>query len=156
MYTCHRWDHCATSLPLHKKYVQPPIHQIASDTLPPVPAQMHHKITQDWTLHATGSKYSRPTRSHPCIAHPVLDTLLVQPNVPSRSLILLAFFNQFNIVPLPTSSLTLHYFCAHITCQVSHKTIKIYPSGVWLEHLECGLSDPTDDELLWLLYKGIK
>ena len=60
---------------------------------------------------------------------------------------------SFVIVPFPASSLTLRYFCAHI---VSHKTIKVYLSGMRLEHLEHGLPDPTDDELLWLLCKAIK
>ena len=147
----------------YTKHVQPPIHQMAGDTLPPVPAQMHQRIIQDWTLQATGSECSRPTRFHPCMAHTVLDTLLVQYQTLSvapstrqtyqagvRSY--LQFCNQFNIVPFPASSLTLCYFCAHIACQVSHKIIK----GVWLEHLERGLPDPTDDKLLQLLCKGIK
>ena len=151
----------------YTKHVQPPIHQMASDTLPPVPAQMRQKIIQDWTHQATGSECSRSTRSHPYMAHPVLGTLLVQyltlGVAPSTRRMYqagvrsyLQFFNLFNIVPFPASSLTLCYFCAHIACQVSHKTIKVYLSGVRLEHLECGLPDPTDDELLWLLCKGIK
>ena len=150
----------------YTKHVQPLIHQMASDTLPPVPAQMCQKIIQDWTLQATGSKCSRPTRSHPCIAHPVLDTLLIQYQTlgvaPSTRQTYqagvqsyLQFCNQFNIVPFPASSLTLQYFCAHIAFQVSHKTIKVCLSGVQLEYLERGLPDPTDDELLRLLCKGI-
>ena len=101
------------------------------------------------------------------MAHPVLDTLLVQyltlgfaPSIrrtyQAGVRCYLQFCNLFNIVPFPASSLTLCYFCVHIACQVSHKTIKVYLSGVWLEHLECGLPDPTDDELLRLLCKGIK
>ena len=152
---------------LYTKHVQPLIHQMASDTLPPVPAQMRQKVIQDWTLQAIGSECSRPTRFHPCMAHPVLYTLLVQyqtlgvaPTTRQtyqagvRSY--LQCCNQFNIVAFPASSLTLRYFCAHIACQVSHKTIKVYLSGVRLEHLEHGLPGPTDDELLRLLCKGIK
>ena len=59
-------------------------------------------------------------------------------------------------MPFPASSLTLRYFCAHIAFRVSHKTIKVYLSAVQLEHLERGLPDPMDDELLRLLCKGLK
>ena len=40
--------------------------------------------------------------------------------------------------------------------RISHKTIKVYLAGIRLEHLERGFQDPTDDELLLLLCKGIK
>ena len=43
-----------------------------------------------------------------------------------------------------------------MACQVSYKTIKVYLAGIWLEHLERGLKDPTKDELLHLLCTGIK
>ena len=119
------------------------------------------------TLQATGPKCSRPTRPHPCMAHPVLDRLLIQYQslgvAPStrrtyqagvRSYLL--FCDQFTIPPFPASPLTLRYFCSHIAGHVSHKTIKVYLSGIRLEHLEHGHLDPTDDELLRLLCKGIK
>lgn len=69
----------------------------------------------------------------------------------------LQFCSQFNIAPFPaSSSLTLRYFCTHIAHRISYKTIKVYLSGIRLEHLERGHNDPTDDELLWLLCTGIK
>ena len=43
-----------------------------------------------------------------------------------------------------------------MACQVSYKTIKVYLAGIRLEHLERGLEDPTNDELLHLLCTGIK
>ena len=101
------------------------------------------------------------------MAHPVLDKLLIQYQslgvAPStrrtyqtgvRSYLL--FCDQFTIPPFPASPLTLRYFCSHIASHVSHKTIKVYLSGIRLEHLERGHHDPTDDELLRLLCKGIK
>ena len=101
------------------------------------------------------------------MAHPVLDRLLIQYQslgvAPStrrtyqagvRSYLL--FCDQFTIPPFPASPLTLRYFCSHIAGHVSHKTIKVYLSGIRLEHLERGHLDPTDDELLRLLCKGIK
>ena len=45
----------------HTKHVQQPIHQMASDISPPLPAQMRRKIIQDWMLQATGSECSRPS-----------------------------------------------------------------------------------------------
>ena len=68
----------------------------------------------------------------------------------------LLFCDQFTIPPFPASSLTLRYFCSYIASHVSHKTIKVYLSGIQLEHLERGHHDPTDDKLLHLLCKGIK
>ena len=118
-------------------------------------------------LQAAGPKCIRPTRPHPCMAHPVLvlDRLLIQYQslgiAPStcqthqtgvRSYLL--FCDQFTIPPFTASPLTLHYFYLHIASYVSHKTIKVYLSGIRLEHLEHGYHDPTDDELLRLLCKG--
>ena len=68
----------------------------------------------------------------------------------------LLFCDKFTISPFPASPLTLRYFCSYIANHVSHKTIKVYLSGIWLEHLERGHHDPTDDDLLHLLCKGIK
>ena len=101
------------------------------------------------------------------MANPVLDRLLVQYQslavAPStrrtyqagvRSYLL--FCDKFTIPSLPASPLTLYYFCSYIASHVSHKTIKVYLSGIWLEHLERGHHNPTDDDLLRLLCKGIK
>ena len=146
--------------PYHQLTMQPPAHLTTCDTLPPVPAQIRQKIIQGWTLQATGPECSGSTRSHPCMAHSVLDRLLVLYQslgvAPStrrtyktgvRSYLL--FCDQFTIPPFPASSLTLCYFCSYIASHVSHKTIKVYLSGIRLEHLERG-------ELLCLLCKGIK
>ena len=69
----------------------------------------------------------------------------------------LLFCDKFIILPFPASPLTLRYFCSYIASHVSHKTIKVYLSGMRLEHLERGHHDPTDDDDLFrLLCKGIK
>lgn len=66
------------------------------------------------------------------------------------------FCTQYAIAAFPASPLTLCYFCCYMACQVSYKTIKVYLAGIRLEHLERGLEDPTQDELLHLLCTGIK
>ena len=66
------------------------------------------------------------------------------------------FYYQYGIPSIPASPLTLCYFCCSIARRVSHKTIKVYLAGIRLEHLERGCQDPTNDELLRLLCKGIK
>ena len=66
------------------------------------------------------------------------------------------FCYQFSIPAIPASPLTLRYFCCSIAHTVSHKTIKVYLAGIRLEHIERGLQDPTNNELLRLLCKGIK
>ena len=66
------------------------------------------------------------------------------------------FCYQYGIPSIPASPLTLHYFCCSIARRVSHKTIKVYLARIRLEHLERGCQDPTNDELLHLLCKGIK
>ena len=101
------------------------------------------------------------------MANTVLDTMLLQYQslgvAPStrrtyqagvRSY--LQFCNSYHIPPFPASSLTLRYFCTYTAQRVSYKTIKVYLSGIRLEHLERGHSDPTNDPLLHLLCKGIK
>ena len=66
------------------------------------------------------------------------------------------FCYQFAIPSIPASPLTLRYFCCSIAQTVSYKTVKVYLAGIRLEHLERGFQDPTNDELLHLLCKGIK
>ena len=66
------------------------------------------------------------------------------------------FCYQYGIPSIPASPLTLRYFCCSIARRVSHKTIKVYLAGIRLEHLERSCQDPTNDELLRLLCKGIK
>ena len=116
---------------------------------------------------SAGPKCSRPTRPHPCMAEPVLDRLLIQYQslgvAPSTRRTYqagvqsyLQFCSNFNISPFPASSLTLCYFCTHIACYVSYKTIKVYLSGIRLEHLEHSHHDSTDDQLLRILCIGIK
>jgi len=58
--------------------------------------------------------------------------------------------------PYPASSLTLQYFCAHLAQHVTYKTIKVYLAGIRLEHLEQGHPDPTHDEPLRLVIRGIR
>ena len=101
------------------------------------------------------------------MANPVLDRLLIQYQslavAPSTRQTYQAgvrlyflFCDKFTIPPFPASPLTLRYFCSYIASHVSHKTIKVYLSGIRLEHLERGHHNPTDNDLLRLLCKGIK
>ena len=126
-----------------------------------------HLSFTDWTFQATGPKCSRPSRPHPCMTHPVLDRLLVQYHLlgvaPSASRTYkagvrsyLLFCEKFTIPLYPASPLTSRYFCSYIASHVPHKTIKVYLSGIQLEHLERGHHDPTGDDLMCLLCKGIK
>ena len=66
------------------------------------------------------------------------------------------FCARFNISPLPTSSLTLQYFCADVAQHISYKTLKVYLAGIRLLHIEHGFPDPTDDSLLELVCRGIR
>ena len=67
----------------------------------------------------------------------------------------ITFCARFNISPLPTSSLTLQYFCAEISQTISYKTLKVYLAAIRLLHIEHDLPDPTDDSLLELVCRGI-
>ena len=66
------------------------------------------------------------------------------------------FCHQFGIIQFPASSLTLEYFCAHASQQISYKTLKVYLSGIRLAHIERGLPDPTESTSLHLVYRGIR
>ena len=43
-----------------------------------------------------------------------------------------------------------------ISSQTSYKTLKVYLAAIRLEHLEQGFSDPTNDEILHLVCRGIR
>ena len=64
-------------------------------------------------------------------------------------------YSHFDITPFPASSLTLEYFCAHASQDVSYKTLKIYQSSIRLAHIELGLPDPTESATLHLVCRGI-
>ena len=68
----------------------------------------------------------------------------------------LQFCSHFSITPYPASSLTLQFFCSNLARRVSYKTIKVYLAGIRLAHLELGYSDPTSDEPLRLVIRGIR
>ena len=68
----------------------------------------------------------------------------------------LQFCYRFNITPYPASSLTLQFFCADLAQRVSYKTLKVYLAGIRLTHLERGYSDPTSNEPLRLLIRGVR
>ena len=65
----------------------------------------------------------------------------------------LQFCARFNIQPYPASSLTLQFFCTDLSQRISYKSIK---AGIRLAHLECGHLDPTVDESLRLVIRGIQ
>ena len=66
------------------------------------------------------------------------------------------FCEKYRIHPLPASSLTLQFFCVEVSSHVSYKTLKVYLSGIRLAHLEHGFRDPTNDEVLHLVCRGIR
>jgi len=56
-------------------------------------------------------------------------------------------------IPLyPATPLTLR---AHLSTNISYKTITVYLVGIRLAHLERGHADPTNNDPLHLLIKGI-
>ena len=52
--------------------------------------------------------------------------------------------------------MSLQYFCAEQSELVSYKTIKVYLAAVRLYHIEHGAPDPTADDLLQLVCRGIR
>ena len=67
----------------------------------------------------------------------------------------LSFSSCFSINPKPASSMTLQYFCADRSQHVSYKTLKVYLATTRVMYIEQGLFDPTTDELLHLVCRGI-
>ena len=66
------------------------------------------------------------------------------------------FCDQYNLHTHPASSLTLQYFCVHEARHISYKTIKVYLAAIRLDHIENGYQDPTRDNLLQLVCRGIR
>ena len=66
--------------------------------------------------------------------------------------------NSFAISLISRSSQLHHLHCgtSSIVQRVYHKTIKVYLAGIRLKHIERGLHDPTNNQLLQLLCTGIK
>ena len=56
---------------------------------------------------------------------------------------------------MPASSLTLQYFCEDKSKVVSHKTLEVYLAAIRLMHVENGLLDPTTDDTLHQVCRGI-
>jgi len=67
-----------------------------------------------------------------------------------------SFCSQHTLVSTPASSLTLQYFCAHVSQFVSYKTVKVYLAAIRLHHIEHDLPDPTTDNQLHLVCRGIR
>ena len=70
----------------------------------------------------------------------------------------LSFCSRFSTNPIPASSMTLQYFCTDRSQYVSYKTLKVYLAAIRMMHIdivEQGLLDPTTDESLHLVCKGI-
>ena len=106
-------------------------------------------------------------RSHLCLTNPILCQLRDQCQslgvAPSTRRVyqsgLRSFYNfceKYKIHPLPASSLTLQFFCVDVSNRASYKTLKVYLSGIRLQYLEQGFRDPTDDEVLHLVCRGIR
>ena len=77
-------------------------------------------------------------------------------NIPIRSECLSVVCSHFNITPTPTSSLTLQYFCVDKSQSVSYKTLKVYLATIHLMYKENSFTDPTTDESLHLVCRGIR
>ena len=110
---------------------------------------------------------SAHTPPHPCTADrgltealAALQRLGVAPSTRRTYSSGIARFRQFcaqhNLLLLPASSLTLRYFCAHLSTSLQHATIKTYLSAIRLLYIESGLPDPTQDTLLQYVVRGIK
>ena len=67
-----------------------------------------------------------------------------------------SFCFHFTINPLPATSLTLQYFCADKSQSISYQTLKVYLAAICLMHIEHGLLDPTMDQTLLLVCRGIR
>ena len=94
-------------------------------------------------IQAAGTTGKSNTGQHPCLADPVLHRSLLQCHysgvAPSTRQTYQSGLNAFNkfchvfgIPPFPASSLTLEYFCVHVSQHVSYKTLKVYFSGICL------------------------
>jgi len=66
-----------------------------------------------------------------------------------------SFCSQYSFISTPASSLTPQYFCAHVSQFVSYKIVKVYLAAIHLHHIEHNLPDPTTDNLLHLVCRGI-
>ena len=67
-----------------------------------------------------------------------------------------SFCFRFNINPLPATTLTLQYFCADKSQSISYQTLKVYLATICLMYIEHGLPDPTIDQTLLLVCRGIR
>ena len=115
---------------------------------------------------STSLNISTEPRSHPCMAnsllHSTLQQLIYLSVTPSTRLTYNSgvtshdnFCLAYHINPYPASTLTLQFFCTHLASRVSYKTIKVYLAGIRLIHLERRHSDPTNNEPLHILIRGI-
>ena len=52
--------------------------------------------------------------------------------------------------------MTLQYFCTDRSQYISYKTLKVYLVAMRMMHIEQGLLDPTTDESLHLVCRGIR
>ena len=118
-------------------------------------------------LQGTSSKGQHYARQHPCMASASLHYRLMQfryhgvakstrRTYQSGLMAYMSFCSRFGINPLPATSLTLQYFCTDRSQSISYKTIKVYLAAIRLMHIEQGLLDPTTDQSLHLVCRGIR
>ena len=119
------------------------------------------------SLPETSSKGQLIPRQHPCLAATSLHSRLMQcryngvaqstrRTYQSGLNAYFSFCTRFNIITVPASSLTLQYFCVDKSHLVSYKTLKVYLAAIRLMHIENGFPDPTTDESLHLVCRGIR
>jgi len=63
--------------------------------------------------------------------------------------------NHYKLTALCTFRLTLQYFYVYEAQHISCKTIKVYLAAIGLRHIEQDFYDPTTDNLLQLVCRGI-
>ena len=120
-------------------------------------------------MHTSGNSLRRlqQHQKNPCMANPSLHNRLMQLHYhgvtestrrtyQSELVAYTSFYSHFNINPLPAASLTLQYFCADKSQSISYQTLKVYLAATRLMHIKHGLPDPTVDQTLLLICRGIR
>ena len=119
-------------------------------------------------LQETCSGSCNNTRHHLCMANPSFHNCLMQlryvswcsestsRTYQSGLIAYTSFCFHFNINHLPATSLTLQYFCADKSQSISYQTLKVYLAAIRLMHIEHELPDPTMDQTLLLVCRGIR
>ena len=121
-------------------------------------------ITASEELHQTPTHIqtsSLLSLTKPSLLPPTVQILWYHPvnlaNIPQSGLnAYLLFCSRFNSTPTPALSLTLLYFCVDKSQSIYYKTLEVCLAVIRLMYIENGLTDPTTDESLHLVCRGIR